>query len=137
MALPEAGDHGLAAPRGGPKARITRGRAPILRQLPGRGRPGGAAFPATYHTQGSGTMILLDTDTLTHHVYANDNVRRRLEAAADQPWAVTVVTRYEVLRGRTESLLKAANEDELRKAVERLGRAEEMLSFFAVVGFDD
>ena len=82
-------------------------------------------------------MILLDTDTLTHHFYGNQNVRHRVEAAADEPVAVTVVTRHEVMRGRLDNLLKAATEDEPRKAVERFRRAEEWLAVFAVVGIDD
>lgn len=53
-------------------------------------------------------MIVLDTDTRTHFSYGNANVRRRMEAIADEPLAVTVITRNEVLRGRGESLLKAA-----------------------------
>lgn len=40
------------------------------------------------------------------------------------------------MRGRADSLLKAANEDELRKASERLQQSEEMLADFVVVHFD-
>jgi tRNA(fMet)-specific endonuclease VapC len=41
------------------------------------------------------------------------------------------------LRGRADSLLKAANEEELRKAAERFRQAEELLSDFLVAGFDE
>ena len=82
-------------------------------------------------------MILLDTDTLTHFAYGNENVRRKIEAVGDEQLAVSVVTRYEVLRGRTETLLKAATEDDLRKAAERFQQAEELLAAFVVAGFDE
>jgi tRNA(fMet)-specific endonuclease VapC len=82
-------------------------------------------------------MILFDTDTLTHFTYGNDNVRRRVEGTINEALAVTVITRNEVLRGRAENLLKAADEGELRTAVERLRQTEEVLSAFEVVGFDE
>ena len=82
-------------------------------------------------------MILLDTDTVTHFSYGNANVRRKVEGAGDEELAIAIITRNEILRGRAESLLKAANEEELRKAAERFQQAEELLSDFVVVGFDE
>ena len=82
-------------------------------------------------------MILLDTDTVTHFSYGNANVRRKIEGAGDEELAIAIITRNEILRGRAESLLKAANEEELRKAAERFQQAEELLSDFVVVGFDE
>jgi predicted nucleic acid-binding protein len=82
-------------------------------------------------------MILLDTDTVTHFSYGNANVRRRIEEAGDEVLAVAVITRNEILPGRAESLLKAADEDELRKAAERFQQSEEFLAAFVVVGLDE
>jgi predicted nucleic acid-binding protein len=82
-------------------------------------------------------MILLDTDTVTHFSYGNANVRRKIEEAGDEELAVSVLTRNEILRGRADNLLKAANEAELRKAAERFRQAEELLSDFVVVGIDE
>jgi predicted nucleic acid-binding protein len=82
-------------------------------------------------------MILFDTDTLTHFSFGNTNVRRRAEEAKNERLAVTIVTRNEVLRGRAENLLKAADEKELRKAAERFRHAEELLTDFLVVGFSE
>lgn len=82
-------------------------------------------------------MILFDTDTYTHFSYGNEKVRSRIEAAGDEDLAIAIITRNEVLRGRAESLLKAANEDELQKAATRFQQTEELLSTFLVVGFDD
>jgi tRNA(fMet)-specific endonuclease VapC len=82
-------------------------------------------------------MILLDTDTVTHFSYGNENVRRKIEEAGDEELAIAIIARNEILRGRAESLLKAANEEELRKAAERFQQAEELLSDFVTVGFDE
>ena len=83
-------------------------------------------------------MILFDTDTVTHFSYGNENVRRKIDEVGDDgQLAIAIITRYEILRGRADSLLKAANEEELRKAVERFQQAEEMLSAFLVVSFDE
>lgn len=82
-------------------------------------------------------MILLDTDTVTHFSYGNANVRRKVEGVGDEQLAIAVVTRHEILRGRAESLLKAADEGELRKAAERFRQSEELLASFAAIGFDD
>jgi predicted nucleic acid-binding protein len=82
-------------------------------------------------------MILLDTDTVTHFSYGNANVHRKVEEVGDEELAIAIITRNEILRGRAESLLKAANEDELRKAAERFRQSEELLSDFVVAGFDE
>ena len=82
-------------------------------------------------------MILFDTDTITHFSHGNANVRRKIDAAGEEVLAVAVITRNEALRGRADSLLKAATEDELRKAAERFHQTEELLAGFVVVGFDD
>ena len=82
-------------------------------------------------------MILFDTDTLTHFSYGNTNVRRKIEEVGDEQLAIAVITRNEVLRDRADSLLKAANEEELRKAAERFRQAEELLSDFLLVGFNE
>jgi len=56
-------------------------------------------------------MIVLDTDIFTHYSYGNANVRKKVEAIGDdQRLAVTLITWNEVLRGRADSLLKAADE---------------------------
>src|SRR5262245_46610290 len=82
-------------------------------------------------------MILLDTDTVTHFAYGNENVHRKIEETGGEELAVAVIARNEILRGRADSLLKAADENELRKASERFAQAEEMLSNFIVAGFDE
>lgn len=78
-------------------------------------------------------MILFDTDTVTHFSYGNENIRRKIEATDDKLLAVAIITHHEILRGRADSMLKAADEEELRKAGERFRQAEAMLSDFLVV----
>jgi tRNA(fMet)-specific endonuclease VapC len=82
-------------------------------------------------------MIVLDTDTLTHFSYGQENVRRRVAAAGDDALAIAVITRNEILRGRADNLLKAANEEDLRKAMERFRQAEEMLAAFLTLAVDE
>ncbi len=82
-------------------------------------------------------MIPFDTDTLSHFSYGSESVRRRIAHAGAEPIAVTVVTRNEALIGRAASLLKAATEDELRTAVDRLRKTEKLLADFLIVGIDE
>ena len=59
-------------------------------------------------------MTILDSDIFTLLTYEHPNVVRHYEAVPeDEELGVTVVTRMEVLRGRTDSLVKAADEREL------------------------
>lgn len=83
-------------------------------------------------------MIILDSDIFTLLTYEHSNVVRHYEAVpADERLAVTVVTRIEILRGRTDSLLKAASEQELLTATKRLQTTEEALNDFLVVHVDE
>lgn len=82
-------------------------------------------------------MILLDTDTVTHFSYGNENIRKRIEAVGDEELAIATITRHELLRGRAETLLKAASEEELRTAVERFQQTEQLLAAFLTADFDE
>jgi tRNA(fMet)-specific endonuclease VapC len=57
-------------------------------------------------------VILLDTDTLTLLTMGHLKVQRRLDLAEDDI-AITIVTRIEVLRGRFDFVLKAADGPQL------------------------
>ncbi len=82
-------------------------------------------------------MIVLDSDIFTLLTYGNAKVREHYDAVpGDEELAVTVVTRMEVLRGRTDNLLKAADEQQLLQAAKRLRETEEALGDFLVVGVD-
>lgn len=77
-------------------------------------------------------MIVLDTDIVTLLSYGrNEKLRQRLDAVEEgEELAVTLITRMEILQGRFESLMKAANEQELLKAMERFRTSEELLHSF-------
>jgi predicted nucleic acid-binding protein len=83
-------------------------------------------------------MIILDTNTLTHFSYGHEKVCKKIESVADdEQLAVTLISRNELLGGRAQSLLKAADEAELRKAMERFRQTEEMLADFLILEVDE
>ena len=82
-------------------------------------------------------MHLLDADTLTHLHHGHPRVVERLRQCDDPDIAVTVVTKAEILRGRCDFLLKAADGEQLLRAQDLLRRTEELLKPLVVVLFDD
>jgi predicted nucleic acid-binding protein len=83
-------------------------------------------------------MTVLDTDILTLWTYDHPKVRERYDAVPDdETIAITAITRMEVLGGRTASVVKAADEEELRKATERLQKVEKMLEDFRLLHVDE
>ena len=82
-------------------------------------------------------IYLLDTDTLTLAHRGTHGVGDRIAAArASGEVAVSVVTRIEVVRGRFEAVLKAADGAALARAQELLSSSETYLAGFRVVPFD-
>jgi tRNA(fMet)-specific endonuclease VapC len=81
-------------------------------------------------------MILLDTDALTHFLDGQEKISQRVAAATDQI-AITVVTKYEILRGRFDFLLKAADAEQLLRAMKWLDLSERSLDGFKVMTLDD
>jgi tRNA(fMet)-specific endonuclease VapC len=80
-------------------------------------------------------MILLDTDMLTLLFQGHVRVRRRVQSA-EQEVATTIVTRIEVLQGRFDAILKAANADQLQKAYERLQDSEIQIATLPILPVD-
>ncbi len=80
-------------------------------------------------------MILLDTDILSLHFASHPRVTARIEAMEGER-ATTVISRIEVLQGRLDSVVKAADGTEVLLAQERLASAEEALAKFRIVPFD-
>jgi tRNA(fMet)-specific endonuclease VapC len=50
--------------------------------------------------------------------------------------ATTIITRIEILQGRFDFILKAADGDQLRRACEWLGRSEDLLTRITIVPID-
>jgi tRNA(fMet)-specific endonuclease VapC len=61
-------------------------------------------------------MHLLDTDTLTHLHAGNARVVASLDRLDDPVVGTTIITKVELLRGRIDFLLKAANGEETLRA---------------------
>lgn len=82
-------------------------------------------------------MHLLDTDTLTYLHAGHPQVVRRLRDLEDPNVATTVITRVEILRGRFEFLLKAADGAQLLRAQQLLSRSEELLAQTVTLPIDE
>ena len=81
-------------------------------------------------------MYLLDTDILTL-IHANHaRVAEQRRSIAPQEIAISIVTRIEILRGRFDALLKAADSAGVLRAQQFLMRSEELLSSLHIVPFD-
>ena len=61
-------------------------------------------------------MYILDTDTITHLYAGHPKVVERLQKLDDFDVGITIITKIELLRGRFDFLLKAANGGELNRA---------------------
>lgn len=84
-------------------------------------------------------MIVLDTDIVTLLSYGkSEKLQERIAAALEREvLAVTIITRMEVLRGRYDSIMKAANDNELLKAMARFRTSEELLDSFHLLDVND
>ena len=81
-------------------------------------------------------MFLLDTDILSLIELAKPRVLERLNRIDPSEVTTTVITRIEMLRGRFDSVLKAANAAELLKAQKRLAQTEQLLDELDIVTID-
>ena len=80
-------------------------------------------------------MYILDTDTLTHLHKGNEKVKERLAKAKDFEFAITIITKAEILRGRIDFLLKANDAVNLEKAQRFLIESEKLLEQIPTIGF--
>lgn len=77
-------------------------------------------------------MILLDTDTVSQLHRGHPIISARALAATDVI-AITIISYVELLRGRWEFLLKAADGEQLQRAQQWLTGTLEKLASFTVV----
>jgi tRNA(fMet)-specific endonuclease VapC len=83
-------------------------------------------------------MIVLDSDIVTLLSYpGNEKLKERIAAQASEELAITIITRMEILRGRFDSIVKAANEGELLKAMARFRASREFLDAFRLLDVNE
>jgi tRNA(fMet)-specific endonuclease VapC len=84
-------------------------------------------------------MIVLDSDIVTLITYGRtENLQRRLAAVpAGEDISVTVITRMEILRGRYDGIVKAADPEELLAAMARFRSSRDLLDSFRLLDVDD
>jgi tRNA(fMet)-specific endonuclease VapC len=82
-------------------------------------------------------MYILDTDTLTHLHAGHPQVAEHLRNIADPHIGITIITKIELLQGRFDFMLKAADRKELLKAQYWLYRTEELLAQLSIIPVDE
>lgn len=80
-------------------------------------------------------MYIFDTDTLTHLHKGNANVKKRLSQSPGFEFAITIVTRCEIIRGRIDFLLKASDGQHLQRAQKYLLETENLLAQIPTIDF--
>lgn len=81
-------------------------------------------------------MYLLDTDTLTHLYAGQDRIVARLRRVPNSNVGTTIITKFEVLRGRIEAMRTAADGEQLLRAQSHFIRSEALLEELLIVPFD-
>jgi predicted nucleic acid-binding protein len=84
-------------------------------------------------------MIVLDTDVVTLLAYGKtEKLRERIAAVEEgEELAITIVTQMEILQGRFATIRNAADQNELKVAMERFRTSEEFLAWFSRLDADD
>jgi tRNA(fMet)-specific endonuclease VapC len=82
-------------------------------------------------------MYLLDTDTLTRLRVDDLRLQERQRRLDPTQVATTVVTRIEILQGRFDFVLNAADGEELLRAFAWLVRSDELLRQMTVLPIDE
>jgi len=80
-------------------------------------------------------MFVLDTDTLTHLLRGHARVVERRSRVTEDV-VLTAITRIEVLQGRFDAVMKAADGDQLLQARQRLAETEGQLAAFDALPID-
>jgi len=79
-------------------------------------------------------MTILYTDTVTLYALGHEKVGTKVdELGGPAELAVAIITRMEILRGRFDSILKAADEAQLNLARQRFQEAQALLDSFLTV----
>jgi tRNA(fMet)-specific endonuclease VapC len=81
-------------------------------------------------------MVILDSDTLTWLHGNHPHVVANVQSSADPDIRTTIITRIEIVRGRFEALLKAADAEQFLRAQSLLLRSEALLARTLIVRLD-
>jgi tRNA(fMet)-specific endonuclease VapC len=81
-------------------------------------------------------VLILDTDTLTLVHAGHPKVLERRTSVPTSEIAISIVTRIEMLRGRFDFLLKAADGNHLLRAQRLLQLTDERLAEIVIIPFD-
>jgi tRNA(fMet)-specific endonuclease VapC len=79
---------------------------------------------------------LFDTDTFNHFHAGQSKVLDRAKTVGIKQVAITVITRIEVLQGRFDFVLKAANIEQMLRAQKRLDETDQALAGWDVLPLD-
>ena len=82
-------------------------------------------------------MFVLDTDTLSRLHAGDTRLRERKDRVNPVEVSTTVITRIEILQGRFDFVLKAADKSQLLRALDWLQRSETLLAQIAVLPLRD
>jgi len=83
-------------------------------------------------------MFILDTNILSDLLKGHERIRTRVIATPDErPVVTTVISWFEIIAGRIQSLLKAANSKELLLANDRFALSEKQLTEFSLLPITD
>jgi tRNA(fMet)-specific endonuclease VapC len=79
-------------------------------------------------------MFILDTNILSDYFKGHERIRTCIESApTERPIVTTVITWFEIIAGRYQSLTKAANRMELLIASERIVTSQKDLARFRLL----
>ncbi len=81
-------------------------------------------------------MYFLDTDTLSLAHAGHAGIARRIQQAGEENVATTIINAVEILQGRHEFLLKAADGEQLLRAQQWLVASQELLETIHIVPVD-
>jgi tRNA(fMet)-specific endonuclease VapC len=81
-------------------------------------------------------MLLLDADTLSLAHAGHPQVSDRLRRADPNEIAIPVIVEIEILRGRQDAVLKAADGEQLLRSQQRLHLSRELLGALPIIPID-
>jgi tRNA(fMet)-specific endonuclease VapC len=82
-------------------------------------------------------MYLLDTDTLNYFFRGHPKIIDNFNLVEDEQVVTSIISKIEVLQGRMDFVLKAANTQQFLRAQLWLEQSELFLNQFSIIPFDE